>query len=82
MTIEQTVKIPADRRLYFDVPIEIPVGATARFEIHWTPRKEAAKNLDAALEKIWTLCKDSPVTVDSFLEMRRQDKELEENQYR
>jgi hypothetical protein len=42
---------------------------------------EAVNNLDAALEKIWALCKDSSVTVDSFLEMRRRDKELEENQY-
>jgi hypothetical protein len=44
MTIEQTVEIPADRRVFF-------------------------------LEEIWALCKDAPVTVDSFLEERRWDNE-------
>ena len=78
MTIEQTVEVPADRRLYFDVPREIPVGATARFEIHWFPRKEAVNSLDTALKEIWALCKDAPITVDSFLEERRRDNEIEE----
>ncbi|MDR3300932.1 MAG: hypothetical protein LBT01_00185 [Spirochaetaceae bacterium] len=26
MTIQQTIEIPADRRVYFDVPREIPAG--------------------------------------------------------
>jgi len=78
MIIEQTVEIPSDRRVFFDVPREIPIGATARFEIHWSPRKEAVNNLDATLEEIWALCKDVPVTVDGFLEERRRDNEMEE----
>jgi hypothetical protein len=84
MTIEQTVTIPADHLLHLDfkVPPQIPAGATARFELFWSPQKEKADSLNAALEKIWALCKDSSVTVDSFLEMRRRDNELEENQYR
>jgi len=84
MTIEQTVTIPVDHRLHldFEVPQYIPAGATARLELFWSPGKESAKNLDTALEKIWAVCKDSSITVDSFLEMRRQDKELEEKQYR
>jgi len=82
MTITQTVEIPADRQLHFDVPQEIPIGTTARCEIHWFPQKKAVNSLGTALEKIQTLCKDSPITVDSFLEMRRQDKELEEKQFR
>jgi hypothetical protein len=82
MTIEQTVKIPADRRLHFEVPREIPIGATARLEIHWYPRNEAANSLDATLEEIWALCEDAPVTVDSFLEERRRDNELKEVRYR
>jgi len=82
MTIEQIVEIPVDRRVYFDVPREIPVGATARFEIHWSPQKETVNNLNAALEEIWALCEDAPVTVDSFLEERRRDNEMEEERYR
>jgi len=82
MTITQTVEIPANRRVFFDVPREIPVGTTARCEIHWFPRKETVNNLDAALEEIWALCKDAPVTVDGFLEERRRDNEAEEARLR
>jgi len=82
--IEQTVIIPADHRLRldFEVPSEIPTGSTARIELFWSPYKEKASSLDATLEKIWKLCEGSSLTVDSFLEMRRRDKELEESQYR
>ena len=82
MTIERTVVIPSDHRITLDVPPEIPAGAIARFEIHWSPRKEPLNSLDTALDKIWELCKDSSLTVDGFLEMRHREKELEENQYR
>jgi hypothetical protein len=84
MTIEQTVTIPADHRLHldFEVPPQIPAGATARLELFWSPQNEAAKNLDTTLEEIHALCKNSSVSVDSFLEMRRHEVELEERQYR
>ena len=35
MTIEQTVEIPADRRIFLDLPMELPVG---RAKITITPR--------------------------------------------
>jgi len=82
MTIEQIVEIPADRRVTFEVPPEIPIGATARFEIHCFPQKEAVNSLDSSLEEIWALCKDASVSVESFLEERRRDNELEEGRYR
>ena len=82
MTITQTVAIPADHRLIIDVPREVPTGATASFEIRWFSREKAANSLDAALEEIWALCKDVPVTVDGFLEERRRDNEMEEDRYR
>jgi hypothetical protein len=71
MTVTQTVEIPADRRLTIDVPREIPAGATARLELAWFPCKKPDSNLDDALEKIWALCKDAPISVDSFREERR-----------
>jgi hypothetical protein len=37
MTMTQTVKVPADRRITLDVPPQIPAGETARFEIIWFP---------------------------------------------
>jgi hypothetical protein len=82
MTIEQIVEIPADRRITFEVPPEIPTGATARFEIHCFPKKEMVSSLDSSLEEIWALCKDAPVSVESFLEDRRRDNELKEGRHR
>ena len=84
MTITQTVIIPNSRWLHFDfeLPPGIPPGETARLELSWTPRKEPANSLDAALGKIRELCIDTHVSVDNFLEMRRQDNEIEESRYR
>ena len=83
MTIEQMIEVPASCRwITIEVPPEIPAGMIARLELNWSLLTEQDNNLDATLEKIWALCKESPITVDSFLEMRRCDKELEENQYR
>ena len=51
MTITQTIEIPADRRITLEVPPQIPVGETARFEIIWFPvndeTKFSAKNNDS-----------------------------------
>ena len=82
MSITQTVTVPENHRLIIDVPREVPAGATARLELSWFPKKESAGGLDTSLEKIRELCKDTPVSVDSFLEMRRQEKETEENRYK
>jgi hypothetical protein len=81
MTISQTVEIPADRRITLEVPSQIPTGTTAHFELVWFPVRKTVNNLDIALDKIWALCKESSITVDSFLEMRRCDKELEKKQF-
>jgi hypothetical protein len=48
MTITQTVKIPADRRIMLDVPPQIPAGATARFEIIWFPANNEVAPLTKA----------------------------------
>jgi len=82
MTITQTVEIPADRRIIFNLPCEIPAGTTAHFELIWFPVKKTTNNFNTTLEEIQELCKDSSLSVDSFLEMRRQDNELEEMKYR
>ena len=82
MTIGQTIEIPASRRVTIEVPPEVPVGATIRLELVGLPRKELTADLDATLKEIRELCKDSSVTVDSFLEMRRQELEFEERKYR
>jgi hypothetical protein len=53
MTIEQTVEIPADHRLVFDLPRDLPSGR-AKVEVTITPlqveRFLETKHADAALE--------------------------------
>jgi len=43
MTITQTVKVPANRRIMLDVPPQIQAGETARFEVIWFPGKNETK---------------------------------------
>jgi len=82
MTITQTIDIPADRRITLEVPREIPTGSTARYELVWVPLNKTTNNLNTTLEKIQNLCRNSSITVDNFKEMRRNDNELEEKQYK
>jgi len=43
MTMTQTVKVPADRRIIFEAPPQIQTGETARFEVIWFPVKNETK---------------------------------------
>jgi len=43
MTIEQTIEIPANRRIIFEVPSQVPIGTTARLELVW-PHLEKTEN--------------------------------------
>jgi hypothetical protein len=36
MTIEQTIEVPASRRIFLDLPLELPVGKT-KVELIFTP---------------------------------------------
>jgi hypothetical protein len=82
MTIEQTIEIPESHRISIQVPSEVPVG---RAKILIFPelaakkpvKHRAKKSLDETLERIWSMTKDSTLTSDKFLEMKRKDLELE-----
>jgi hypothetical protein len=79
MVVEQTVEIPVSHRLTINVPHEIPAGKVI---LTFTPVSTdpfavvRAKN-KAAREKLRELCKDSKLTVDSFLAMKHADRVLE-----
>jgi hypothetical protein len=87
-TLQKTVEIPANHRLAIDieVPKEIPAG-TATFRLEWITTPENTMDayfrkkppLAQTMEEIWALCKDSTVTVDSFLEERHAERDLEED---
>jgi hypothetical protein len=84
MTIQQTVDIPASRRLIIEVPREIPVG---RAVLTFTPAGEArprrrlTERQRTAVEKCRGIAK-GVLSSDESLEWRREDLELEEAKYR
>ena len=82
MSVTQTVEVPDSHRLTIDVPSEIPAGPVI---LTFTPKRAAPKEsapLDILLNEIWELCKDSTVTVNSFREERRRERDIEEKRYR
>jgi hypothetical protein len=48
---------------------------------HAKGRYKTKEEIHAALERIQEICKDAPISVDSFLEMRRQERDIEEKRY-
>jgi hypothetical protein len=46
------------------------------------PDRFAEDDLDETLEELWKLCKDVPISVDSFLDERHAETEREEAKYR
>jgi hypothetical protein len=81
MTIEQTIEIPANHRVLLDLPLDLPAG---KAKITITPQTETPTiNAYETLENLRGLAQKlgSTLTVDSFLEMRREDLRLEEAKY-
>ena len=81
MTIEQTIEVPADHRVFLDLPPELPVG---KAKITITPQTEKpASSAYGSIENLRGLAKrmGSNLTVENFLEMRREDLRLEEAKY-
>ena len=82
----QTIDIPADRRITFEVPREIPIGR-AQFEFKVIPfvKKEEKPAADPyeAITSFRGIAKKmgSTLTVEQFHEMMREDKALEEEKY-
>ena len=82
-TIRKTVDIPADRRLYLELPQDTPTGSA---EITLTISGAASKRRTA--EEAVAYCRGlakrmgSRLTSELSLAWRREDRELEERQYR
>jgi hypothetical protein len=74
MTIEQTVEIPASRRLIIEVPQEIPTGrakAALTLTFEAPPSRNKARSFRGIL-------KGRGISLDRFMEMQREDKALED----
>jgi hypothetical protein len=86
MTIEQIVEIPASRRLFVEVPREIPAGRTI-LTFTPAPSVEDAKvsprmTAGEAIEKCRGIAKGSRFTSRRLFEDRRGEAALDEAQYR
>jgi hypothetical protein len=91
MTIEQTVEIPASRKIHldFEVPLSLPVGK-AKVALTVTPDEPLADGEATprrlshreAIERCRGVAKGSLFSSERLFENRRQDRELEEEQYR
>jgi hypothetical protein len=88
MVIEQTIEIPPSRRITLDIPPEFPDGErltilflTQDGAKESSPRRRTPQE---AIEYCRGLGKrlGSRLTSDLLLEMRREDKELEDAKYR
>jgi hypothetical protein len=80
MSVTQTVEVPASHRLTVDVPREIPTGPVI---LTFTPKAAPHEDTEGymkAIEECSGLAKRLGINLsnDEFLEMRRQDKELED----
>jgi hypothetical protein len=88
MTIEQTVEIPASRRVTFDLPFTFPVGK-AKVEVTVTPEQPVTGKAVSAPEPLVDIekypwesiigcCKDSGRTVEDFLRDKYRENFIEE----
>jgi hypothetical protein len=85
MTIEQTVEIPVNRRIFLDLPQDLPFGK-ARVEVRVTPLAEVPPprgKTDAPMLSLMDLygsCEGED-TLDAYFERKRADKTLEEPRF-
>jgi hypothetical protein len=79
MTIQQTVEIPANHRLTIDVPQEVPAGKAniLLFFDNSDITSSTGKAPEKWVNPLLGLAKDSKLTVERFMEMQREDIELE-----
>jgi hypothetical protein len=88
MVIEQTIEIPANRRITFDLPPEFPAGERATVIVLAKDNEEEParrrRSPQEAIEYCHGLGKRLGIrlTSDQLIEMRREDKALEEARYR
>jgi hypothetical protein len=87
MIITQTVEIPANRRITLDIPPEFPAGERATVVVSApdsATRIPCRRTPEEAIEHCRGLGKRLGIrlTSDRLIEMRREDKALEEAQYR
>jgi hypothetical protein len=77
MVIEQTIEVPANRRVTLDIPPQVPTGRTI---IAFTPAADKHIDPAEAVKQCCGITKRFGISLsgDDFLAMCRKDKELED----
>jgi len=78
MTITQTVEIPADYRIFLDLPRSIPAGVKAQVHID-IPVEFESHNTDRPQVKSFRgILKGKGISIERLREMQLEDKSLED----
>ena len=78
MTITQTVEIPADYRIFLDLPRSIPTGVKAQVYID-IPVEFESPNTDKPQGKSFRgILKGKGISIERLREMQLEDKSLED----
>jgi len=79
MTITQTIEVPADRRVFLDLPPELPIGK-AKIEFTITPESRLQGESVKPLKSLFGVHKGLD-TMEAYFARKRADKVLEDAQY-
>jgi len=80
MTIEQTVAIPSDYRIFLELPRSVPIGVNARVSINIPTVFDSQSGIEPVKsEKSYRgILKGRGISVERLRELQREDKALEE----
>jgi len=78
MTIEQTVEIPVDRRIFSDLPSSVPAGAKAQISIAIPSTFKSQSAAEPQAKSFRGILKGKGISVERLREMQREDKSLED----
>jgi len=81
MTIEQTVAIPADYRLFLELPRSVPIGANARVSINIPTEFESQSGIEPIMpiKSYRGILKGRGISVERLRELQQEDKTFEDS---
>jgi len=79
MTIQQTIEVPPAHRIFFDLPLELPVGR-AKVELTIIPEPAPRKKNVKSLKSLFGIHKNLD-TMDAYFERKRANKAFEDVQF-
>jgi len=79
MIIEQTVAIPADYRLFLELPRSVPIGVNAQVSINIPTVFDSQSGIEPVkpVKSFRGILKDKGITIERLRELQREDKALD-----